>query len=102
MYIPHDEMSYHAKIIPPHTKNSIFDIIEKCSLNEEEEFKLFDYIKSKNRIVISTPFSRAAVDRLVKYDIPADKIGSGECNTIYYRVSRNLKAYYFEYWNEFN
>ncbi len=80
-HIPHDEMSYHAKkIIPPHTKNSIFDIIEKCSLNEEEEFKLFDYIKSKNRIVISTPFSRAAVDRLVKYDIPAFKIGSGECN----------------------
>ena len=80
-HIPNDEMSYHAKkIIPPHTKNSIFDIIEKCSLNEEEEFKLFDYIKSKNRIVISTPFSRAAVDRLVKYDIPAFKIGSGECN----------------------
>ncbi len=80
-HIPDDEMSSDAKkIIPPHTKESIYSIIENCSLNEEEEFRLFDYIKSKNRIVISTPFSRAAVDRLVKYNISAFKIGSGECN----------------------
>jgi N-acetylneuraminate synthase len=31
-------------------------------------------------IFISTPFSRAAADRLQKMDIPAFKIGSGECN----------------------
>ena len=31
-------------------------------------------------IFISTPFSRAAADRLRKFDIPAYKIGSGECN----------------------
>ena len=31
-------------------------------------------------IFISTPFSRAAVDRLVEFDVPAFKIGSGECN----------------------
>ena len=34
----------------------------------------------KNAIFISTPFSRKAVDRLVKFKIPAFKIGSGECN----------------------
>lgn len=80
-HISEDEMSPHAmKIIPPHTKQSIYEIIDSCSLTEEEEFKLFDYIKSKNRIALSTPFSRAAVDRLVKYDISAFKIGSGECN----------------------
>jgi N-acetylneuraminate synthase len=31
-------------------------------------------------IFISTPFSRAAADRLQKMDVPAYKIGSGECN----------------------
>jgi N-acetylneuraminate synthase len=31
-------------------------------------------------IFISTPFSRAAADRLRKMNIPAYKIGSGECN----------------------
>ena len=31
-------------------------------------------------IFISTPFSKKAVDRLVKFKVPAFKIGSGECN----------------------
>jgi N-acetylneuraminate synthase len=31
-------------------------------------------------IFISTPFSRAAADRLIRMDVPAFKIGSGECN----------------------
>ena len=31
-------------------------------------------------IFISTPFSRAAADRLQNMDVPALKIGSGECN----------------------
>ena len=31
-------------------------------------------------IFISTPFSRAAVERLVEFEVPAFKIGSGECN----------------------
>ena len=31
-------------------------------------------------IFISTPFSRAAANRLQKFDVPAFKIGSGECN----------------------
>ena len=38
------------------------------------------YVKKKKRIFISTPFSRAAVDRLVKFKVPGFKIGSGECN----------------------
>ena len=31
-------------------------------------------------IFISTPFSRAAADRLQRMNVPAYKIGSGECN----------------------
>ena len=33
-------------------------------------------------IFISSPFSRKAVDRLVKMNVPAFKIGSGECNNL--------------------
>ncbi len=80
-HIPEDEMSIEAKkIIPSHTKENIFDIIKKTSLREEDEFELMKYVKSKNMIFISTPFSRLAVDRLVKFKVPAFKIGSGECN----------------------
>lgn len=76
-----DEMALSAKkIIPGNAKKSIFDIINKYSLSEKSERQLMNYIKKKNRIFISTPFSRKAVDRLIKFDIPAFKIGSGECN----------------------
>ncbi len=80
-HIPEDEMSLEAKkIIPSHTKENIFKIIKKTSLSEEDEYKLMQYVKSKRMIFISTPFSRLAVDRLVKFKVPAFKIGSGECN----------------------
>ena len=39
-----------------------------------------NYIIQKKKIFISTPFSRAAVDRLNRFGVPAFKIGSGECN----------------------
>ena len=82
-HIASDEMSSHAKlVIPAHTKESIYDIIDDCSLSEEEEFKLRDYVINKGAIFISTPFSRAAAKRLIKMEVPAYKIGSGECNNL--------------------
>ena len=80
-HIVDDEYSYHAKKIKPGNSNkNIYKIIKDCSLNEEDEFKLMNYIKKKNKVFISTPFSLKAVDRLVKFKVPAFKIGSGECN----------------------
>ena len=80
-HIVEDEMTEEAKkIIPGNADKSIYHIMEECSLNESDEFKLMNYVLSKNKIFISTPFSRAAVDRLVKFNVPAFKIGSGECN----------------------
>ena len=32
------------------------------------------------KIFISTPFSKAAADRLARFKVPAFKVGSGECN----------------------
>ena len=80
-HIVADEMSGAAKkVIPGNADVSIYDIMERCSLNEEDELALKNYVESKGMIFISTPFSRAAAERLEKFDIPAYKIGSGECN----------------------
>ena len=80
-HIVEDEMSDAAKKeIPGNAEVSIYEIMERCSLNEQEEFQLKEYVESKGMIFISTPFSRAAADRLHQWDVPAYKIGSGECN----------------------
>lgn len=80
-HIVEDEMSGAAKkVIPGNADVSIYEIMERCSLNETEELELKNYVESKGMIFISTPFSRAAANRLQKFDIPAYKIGSGECN----------------------
>jgi len=80
-HIVEDEMSAAAKkVIPGNADVSIYEIMRRCALNEEEETALKDYVESKGMIFISTPFSRAAAERLQRMNVPAFKIGSGECN----------------------
>jgi N-acetylneuraminate synthase len=80
-HIIEDEMSEEAKsVIPGNAKISIYDIMQSCALSEAEEFRLMQHVQSRKAIFISTPFSRAAALRLAKFDVPAIKVGSGECN----------------------
>lgn len=80
-HVVEDEMSGEAKtIIPANADVSIYEIMESCALDEEDEIKLKNYVESKGMIFISTPFSRAAADRLERMNVGAYKIGSGECN----------------------
>ena len=80
-HIVEDEMSEEAKsVIPGNTTVSIYDVMKRCALNERDEKKLMDHIVNRGAIFISTPFSREAAIRLMKFEIPAYKIGSGECN----------------------
>ena len=80
-HIVEDEMSGEAKkVIPGNANVSIYEIMKRCSLNEEDEYALMNYVESKGMIFISTPFSRAASERLERFNVPAYKIGSGECN----------------------
>lgn len=67
-------------VIPPNATESIYDMMVRCAFTEEQEADLKRYAESKNLIYLSTPFSRAAVDRLERLGVPAYKIGSGECN----------------------
>lgn len=80
-HVVEDEMSAEAKdVIPGNADVSIYEIMERCSLNEEDETRLKEYVESKGAIFISTPFSRAAALRLERMGVSAYKIGSGECN----------------------
>ena len=81
-HIIEDEMSREAKnVFPGNSPNkSIYQIMHECALSEEEEVKLKKYVEKKNMIFFSTPFSRKAVDRLVRMNVSVFKIGSGECN----------------------
>jgi N-acetylneuraminate synthase len=80
-HIIEDEMSHAAKkVVPGNSNKSIYQIMSESALNETEEYELMHYTKSKGMMFISTPFSRAAADRLNNFDVPAFKIGSGECN----------------------
>lgn len=80
-HVVEDEMSKAAKSVVPGNANvSIYEIMERCALNEEDEIKLKNYVEEKGMIFISTPFSRAAADRLERMNVQAYKIGSGECN----------------------
>lgn len=80
-HIVEDEMCKAAKnVIPGNADVSIYEIMKRCALSEEEEVALKEYVESKGMIFLSTPFSRAAADRLMRMDVKAFKVGSGECN----------------------
>lgn len=67
-------------VIPGNATESIWDIMKRCALSEVEERELKHYVEAKQMIFLSTPFSRAAADRLEHMGVSAYKIGSGECN----------------------
>ncbi|MGX3011206.1 N-acetylneuraminate synthase family protein [Helicobacter sp. 23-1044] len=80
-HIIEDEMSSEAKsVIPGNAKISIYEIMKKCALSYKDELALKEYAESKGLIYLSTPFSRAAANRLNDMGVLAFKIGSGECN----------------------
>ncbi len=80
-HIVEDEMSGAArKVVPGNSQDSIYDIMARCALSEDDEYELMQYVESKGMVFLSTPFSRAAADRLEKFGVAGFKIGSGEMN----------------------
>lgn len=64
------------------SEESLWDIIDRCVLDNEQEKNLFDYAKEKGILFFSTPFSREGADRLNELGVELYKIGSGECNNL--------------------
>jgi sialic acid synthase SpsE len=89
-HIIDDEMIPNS-VIPGNAKESIWDIMSRCTLSEDEEIRLKKLVEAKGMIYLSTPFSRAASVRLEKMGVPAFKIGSGECNN--YPLIQHIARY---------
>ena len=80
-HVIEDEMIPAAKdVIPGNTDVSIWEVMERCALSEDAERRLKTRVEELGMIFISTPFSRAAADRLESLGVCAYKVGSGECN----------------------
>jgi N-acetylneuraminate synthase len=89
-HIVDDEMIPND-VVPGNTTETIWDIMVRCALTEEEEIQLKAYVESKGMIYLCTPFSRAAAVRLHKMDVCGYKIGSGECNN--YPLIKHIASY---------
>lgn len=80
-HIVEDEMCEAAKqVIPGNSESSIYDVMARCALSEDEEYELMQYVQAQGMVFLSTPFSRAAANRLEEFGVKAYKIGSGEMN----------------------
>ena len=91
-HVVEDEMcNKKKKVIPGNTDVSIYEVMKRCALSEEEEYELKQYVEKKGLIFLSTPFSRAAADRLERFGVLAYKIGSGELNN--YPLIRHIASF---------
>jgi N-acetylneuraminate synthase len=81
-HIPDSEMSFEARnVIPGNANVSIYEVISENSISLDDELELAKYVKGRGAVYLSTPFSREAADFLNNtVNVPAFKIGSGECN----------------------
>lgn len=80
-HIVEDEMTKDAKnIIPGNASVNIYNIMESCSFNKDQDYEIKKYVESKGMIYMSSAFSRQAALRLNEMNVEAIKIGSGECN----------------------
>jgi sialic acid synthase SpsE len=89
-HVIEDEMIPNA-VVPGNASESIWDIMSRCALEEAEERGLKELVESRGMLYLSTPFSRAAADRLEGMGVRAYKVGSGECNN--YPLIRHIASF---------
>lgn len=92
-HIVWDEMTEEAKkVIPGNTDISIYEVMKESALSRDAELELKNYTESLQMLFLSTPFSRAAADRLEEFGVAAYKIGSGEMNN--YPLIRHIASFH--------
>ena len=89
-HVIEDEM-IRNDVVPGNANESIWNIMSRCALTEDEEVRLKSYVEEKGMIYLSSPFSRAAAERLQRMGVCAYKIGSGECNN--YPLVKHIASY---------
>ena len=78
-------------VVPGNATESIWNIMSRCALSEDEERRVKARVHETGMLYLSTPFSRAAANRLESLGAPAYKIGSGECNN--YPLIRHIAGF---------
>jgi sialic acid synthase SpsE len=78
-------------VVPGNADEPIYQMMNRCALSEQDERDLKAHAEERGMIFLSTPFSRAAADRLAALDVAAFKIGSGECNN--YPLIRHVAGF---------
>ncbi|HUF78878.1 MAG TPA: N-acetylneuraminate synthase family protein [Thermoanaerobaculia bacterium] len=78
-HVVEDEMIPN-RVVPGNAAESIWAIVSRCALSEDDERRVKERAEERGLVFLSTPFSRAAADRLERLGVAAYKIGSGECN----------------------
>src|ERR1700733_1579739 len=86
-----DDEMIPNEVVPGNATETIWDIMARCALSEADDRLLKTYVEERGLIYLSTPFSRAAADRLESMGVPAYKIGSGECNN--YPLVRHIAGF---------
>ena len=70
-----------------------FEMLKNLELSGEDFIKLSTYAKKKGIVFLSTAFDDESIDLLIRLDIPAFKIPSGEINNFPYmaKIARGKK-----------
>lgn len=89
-HVIEDEMIQN-NVTPANTTESIWEIMKRCALTNQQEIELKELVESMGMIYLNTPFSREAANRLEKINICAYKIGSGECNN--YPLIKHISSF---------
>ena len=64
------------------SQQTVWEIINQVELSQTQESQIQAYCEAKGILFFSTPFSRAAADRLNQMGVAGFKIGAGECNNL--------------------
>jgi len=78
-HVVEDEMIPND-VVPGNASEPIYQMMQRCALSAEAEARLKQRAEAHGMIFLSTPFSRAAANRLNALGVSAYKVGSGECN----------------------
>ena len=99
-HIIEDEMIPND-VIPGNADESIWDIMARCRLSYDETVKLKEYVESKGMIYLSTPFSRAAANRLEPWVLrPTKSAPENATTTHWFRISPRSASYHTQYGHE--
>jgi N-acetylneuraminate synthase len=89
-HVVEDEMIPND-VVPGNADEPIYDMMVRCALSAGDERELKAHAEERGMTFLSTPFSRAAADRLAELGVEAFKIGSGECNN--YPLIRHVAGF---------